>query len=345
VKIYYRYFQLQFRHAFHIAAGVRNTTDAVYVMLEQDGIKGYGEIALPPYLETKANDVIAFLSQAGIPENYNTGDFFSLLNKWNAISDSCRPALAALDIALHDFQGKMLNRTVRDLYNIKSDLTPFCAYTIGMCGPEEMKEKINEASGFQFFKLKLGGAQDQSLVNTFRSMSTHPFCVDANRGWNDVEASAEFCNRLAEEGCVFAEQPFEKNKLVEINELRSKTSLPVILDESVQCLADVESLKDMCDGINIKLVKCGGLFPAFQMIEKARSHHLKVFIGCMSEGTCGCGSAAQLAPLADWVDLDGPLLIANDPFSGLTYENGKIRLNDLPGSGMKPLESFLESWK
>ncbi|MEP7263690.1 MAG: dipeptide epimerase [Bacteroidota bacterium] len=334
MKISIYNYQLKFKHTFHIAAGARDTTDAVFVKLEQDGVTGYGEVALPPYLIHTTESVTQFLNDINLPENYHTDDFFPLLKKWNAADGICYPALAALDIALHDLQGKLTGKTIREIYQVKNTVLPLCAFTIGMSAADEMEVKLKEANQFQFFKLKLGGDADEIILKTFRQLSPFPFCVDANRGWKDVENAAEFCFTLKQNGCEFIEQPFEKDKLNETDLLRKCVQLPIILDESIQTFSDVEKVKNYCDGINIKLAKCGGLYPAFNMIEKARSNNLKIFIGCMSEGSCGCGAAAQLAPLADWVDLDGPLLISNDPFSALSYSDGRIQLNNLPGTGM-----------
>lgn len=334
MKITIYQYQLKFTHTFHIAAGARDSTDAVFVKLEHDGVAGYGEVALPPYLIHTKESVTQFLNAVNLPENYHTDDFFPLLKKWNAADEICYPALAALDIALHDLQGKLIGKTVREIYQVQNTTLPLCAFTIGMSTADEMQVKLKEAEQFQFFKLKLGGDDDELVLKTFRQLSSFPFCVDANRGWKDVESAVAFGSLLKQNGCVFIEQPFERERLNDTDILRKQARFPVILDESVQTFADVEKVKSVCDGINIKLAKCGGLFPAFNMIEKARSYNLKVFIGCMSEGSCGCGAAAQLAPLADWVDLDGPLLISNDPFSALNYRDGKIKLNDLPGTGM-----------
>ena len=183
--------------------------------------------------------------------------------------------------------------------------------------------------------MKLGGNDDKELVRTFKQFSSAPFCVDVNRGWKNIDAAIETSRWLADQGCLFIEQPFEKEMLKETNDLRKSISIPVILDESVQTVEDVVRVKDYCDGINIKLVKCGGIYPAFQMIELARKNNLKVFIGCMSESSCGVAAAAQLAPLADWIDLDSPMLIRNDPFEGVMYLEGKIVLSKKAGTGVK----------
>ena len=345
MKLRYRHFQLQFTHTFHIAAGARETTDAVFVSLEQDGKTGFGEIALPPYLQENVHTVFDFLSKAEIPDNYQPSQFFPLLENWISKERMNYPALAALDIALHDLQGKLLNIPLRRIYNIDDREVPFTAFTLGMSDALTMKQKLETAKDYHLYKLKMGGGNDAELLSNFRSLTQKPFCVDANRGWDNEDAAALFCDQLKREGCLFVEQPFEKTALDKTAALRLKTTLPVILDETVQTVSDVDKVKEYCDGINIKLVKCGGLYPAIQMMAKARAYNLKVFIGCMSEGSCGCGSAAQISGLADWVDLDGPLLIKNDPFAGLQYNDGRIVLNDEPGNGLMPSRDFLNNWQ
>lgn len=322
-------------HTFHIAAGARDFTDTVYVEVESDGFIGYGEAALPPYLKENTVTVLAYLSTIQLPEKYIPAQFYDLLNSLHDSPQKNYPALAAIDSALHDLQGKLTGATTRSIYNIKSKETPLCAYTIGMGSNSDIKTKIEEAQQFSFFKLKLGGDNDKELVKIFRQNCDEPFCVDVNRGWKNVNAAIELSNWLTEQGCLFIEQPFEKEMMSETNELRKHISIPVILDESVQTVEDVLKVKDYCDGINIKLVKCGGIYPAYQMIELARKNNLKVFIGCMSESSCGIAAAAQLAPLADWIDLDSPMLINNDPFEGVTYVDGKIILSENVGNGIR----------
>lgn len=324
---------------FKIAAGERNATDVVFVVLEHNGIKGYGEVALPPYLPDTAITVTNFLTRIALPENYDDGQFTKLLEAVYDQPERCYPAIAAFDIALHDLQGKLLGETTRALYGIAGDESPPVAYTIGMASAEELEKKIKEAPDFKFFKLKLGGGNDKKLVNCFRSFTNTPFGVDVNRGWNNIDEAVTFSSWLEKMGCVFIEQPFEKEELAKTMLLKTQLHIPVLLDESVQTIDDVERVKPYCDGINIKLAKCGGIYPAWQMINKARGSGLKIFIGCMSEGSCGIAGAAQLASLADWVDLDGPLLIDNDPFEGVNYRNGRIMLNNWNGNGVKPIHS------
>ena len=330
-------FRLLFRHTFHISAGARDFTNTVFVEVESDGLIGYGEAALPPYLSENTDSVLDYLAHVTLPEQYLPGQLFDLLHSLNNATKKNYPALAALDSALHDLQGRILGIPIRTIYNISQSKVPLVAYTIGIGNADEIRKKIEEASQFRFFKLKLGGRNDKELVSTFKQYSNVPFCVDVNRGWKNICAAIEISKWLADQGCLFIEQPFEKEMLKETNELRKNISLPVILDESVQTIHDVERVKDYCDGINIKLVKCGGIYPAMKIVESARKHNLKIFLGCMSESSCGIAAASQLAPMADWMDLDSPLLISNDPFEGVNYQDGKILLSGEPGSGAKKI--------
>jgi L-Ala-D/L-Glu epimerase len=338
VQLTFYPYSLEFRHPFHIAAGIRNSTDVVYTELFHEGFTGYGEVALPPYLKETIRTVSDFLSSVKIPADYNATDFIKVLDEWNKIPDPNYPALAALDIAFHDLQGKLTGKPIHELYKIRLRELPFTAFTIGISDAEELKVKLNEADKFMFYKLKLGTANDLQAISVFRSLTKKPFCIDANRGWSTLEEAMEISALLQDYHCSFIEQPFEKHMIQLTCELRRNISVPVIFDESVQTIEDINNVKNCCDGINIKLAKCGGIYPAYKMIRKAKRENLKVFLGCMSEGSCSTSAAAHLAPLADWVDLDGPLLIKNDPFKGVEYIDGRIRLNKTPGSGVEIIQ-------
>ena len=231
-------------------------------------------------------------------------------------------ALAALDIALNDWIGRKKQIPCHELFNSEKKLSPLCTYTIGMSTETEMLEKLTEAKSFRLIKLKLGSEDDKKIVTTFCKLRDEEnlfpdhkpaFCIDANRAWNDREFALDMLFWLQEKGCVFAEQPMPTNKLDDIARLHQECNLLLILDESVQTFNDIARVDGACSGINIKLVKCGGLYQANKMIAEARKRNMKILIGCMSEGSCGAAGASQLAPQADWIDLDGPLLISNDP--------------------------------
>jgi L-alanine-DL-glutamate epimerase-like enolase superfamily enzyme len=330
---YYPY-QLKFRYPFAIAAGKREFTAVVYVELEHDGLTGYGEAALPDYLSETQTTVIEFLQKidtkqfTGLPGIENSLDYIFSVAPGNFA------AKAAMDMALHDLCGKILNQSCHALWKLDKNNCPVTTYTIGIDSPEMILKKLEEAKGFNLLKVKLDGVKDKEIIETIRSATDKNICVDVNQGWKEKESALESIHWLKDKGVVFVEQPLNKNKLDDARWLKEKSPLPLIADEAVQSINDIETIKEAYHGINIKLMKCGGLREAMKMITRARELKMKIMIGCMSESSCGVSAAAQLAPLADWTDLDGPLLITNDPFNGITYRNGKIVLNDLPGTGV-----------
>jgi L-alanine-DL-glutamate epimerase-like enolase superfamily enzyme len=200
-----------------------------------------------------------------------------------------------------------------------------------------MKAKIDETSPFKVIKVKMGLNHDKEIVEAFRKYSDVPICVDANQGWNDKEKALEMCHWLAERNCLFVEQPMDKANIDDTAWLRERSPLPIIADEFFQRLPDVRRAAQAYDGINIKLMKSTGLHEAYQMAILARSLGMKVMVGCMTETSCAVTAAAQLAPLVDFADLDGNLLIANDLFDGIKIVDGKVTIPDRPGIGVVPL--------
>ncbi|HLG35467.1 MAG TPA: dipeptide epimerase [Bacteroidia bacterium] len=331
-------FELKFRHPFALAAGRREHTSVVFVELKFQNHTGFGEAALPDYLPETQESVMSFLSHVQLKQFDDVMDADKILDYILSFSPKNYPAMAALDMALHDLKGKILNTPCYRIWNLDKNDCPETTYTIGMDSPEMILKKLDEAKDFNLLKVKLGGANDKEIINTIRSVTDKAICVDANQGWKEKEYALEMIHWLGERGTVFVEQPLDKNKPQDAQWLKAKSPLPVIADEAVQTVADIERIKDAYHGINIKLMKCGGLREAMKMIRRAGELNLKVMFGCMSESSCGVSAAAQFAPLADWTDLDGPLLITNDPFGGITYSNGKIILNDLPGIGVEKVK-------
>ena len=330
---YYSY-QLKFKYPFAIAAGKRNSTPVVYVELEHDGLIGYGEAALPGYLPETQTTVIDFLEKVDIKQFNNLPEIENSLDYIFSVAPGNLAAKAAVDMALHDLRGKILGQPCHALWKLDKNNCPETTYTIGIDSPEMILKKLEETKGFNLLKVKLDGTKDKELIETICSATDKNICVDVNQGWKEKESALDMIHWLKEKGVVFVEQPLSKNKLDDAQWLKEKSPLPLIADEAVQTLDDIEKIKDAYHGINIKLMKCGGLREAMKMIQHTKKSGIKIMIGCMSESSCGVSAAAQLAPLADWTDLDGPLLITNDPFSGITYRNGKIVLNDLPGTGV-----------
>jgi L-alanine-DL-glutamate epimerase-like enolase superfamily enzyme len=253
-------------------------------------------------------------------------------------------AKAAIDIALHDWHSKAQNISVHSFLKINSsplsegegqgERLPFCTFTIGFDTDEIIKQKIKEATDFTILKIKLGTSNDKKFVKTIRTFTDKPICVDVNQGWKNADEALDMISFLKENNCLFVEQPLPKNLIEEQKKLFKKSPLPIIADEALQTLDDLMVLKDFYHGINVKLMKCGGISKAKELIEVASQYNLKILIGCMSESSCGVSAAAQLSSLANWVDLDGPLLISNDPYTGVNYSDGKILLSDKSGLGI-----------
>ena len=329
-----KHFQLKFKSPFGIAHGTRMHTDALFVCASFMGMHGYGEAAAPPYLgfdipelATKFHDY--FPSEMNGSEAIRS-TMVKVSQSGNAIP---KPLRTSVDIAMYDLFAKLSNKPMRSVFNISDDRKVKCSYTLGISSVEDMMEKIDASSDFTLFKIKLGGENDWERIEAFINYSSANFCVDVNQAWNSVEYSVQSIHRLKEMGCLFVEQPMPVAMEKDFAELFKKSSLPIILDESVQGLNELELLSSVCHGINVKLMKCGGIDAAQLLVRQANKLRLKVLVGCMSESTCGAMAAAQLSPWAEWVDLDGPRLINNDPFEGAIYKDGSLLLSDLSGSG------------
>jgi L-alanine-DL-glutamate epimerase-like enolase superfamily enzyme len=200
--------------------------------------------------------------------------------------------------------------------------------------PEIIKQKVAEAEPYKVLKVKLGRDNDREMVEVIRSLTDKPLYVDVNQGWKDRSYALEMAEWLKEKGVIFLEQPMPKEMKDDIAWLTEKSPLPVVGDEAIQNISDLLNNKDVYSAINIKLMKCGGLNTAMKMINVARAFGMKVMIGCMTETSCAVSAAAQLSPLADWCDLDGNLLISNDPFDGIRIVDGKVTLPEMAGIGV-----------
>lgn len=304
---------------------MRTHTDVVYVKVEHEGFTAWGEATLPPYLKETQQSVIgcvnAFADQAN---GLGFEECFEVLHQDNPKDNTV--ACAAIDIALWNLKALQAGTTIRQLLQLPEKHNALNTYTIGVCPPDEMQGKVREgiAAGFEMFKLKLNGENDEEVVSTFKRLSNKPFAVDVNQGWKTIEEALEKIAWLKKADCVLVEQPFPISMDSSMTQLKEQSLLPLYADESCQNLEDLIRLKDNYHGINIKLMKCGGITPALGMIDEARKTGLKILIGCMSESSVGCNAAAQLAGLADYTDLDGPWLISNDPFTGLELREGSV---------------------
>jgi L-alanine-DL-glutamate epimerase-like enolase superfamily enzyme len=262
----------------------------------------------------------------------------NILQYVDSVTPGNTAAKAAVDIALHDLVGKLMKQPWYKIWGFDPSHTPNTSFTIGIDTPEVVKQKVAEAAPYKILKVKLGQSTDHQMIETIRSVTDRPLCVDVNQGWTDRVKALEMIHWLKENGVVFVEQPMPKTAIDDMAWLTQNSPLPTIADESVQRLPDVLKVHGVYNGINIKLMKCTGMREARQMLTLARSLDMKIMIGCMTETSCAISAAAQLAPKADWADLDGNLLISNDPYSGMQIVDGKVTLVDKPGIGVKEVK-------
>ena len=331
----YKPYTLQLKHTFTLATSSRTTTPVVLTEIEYDGIRGFGEASMPPYLGESHESVMKFLSLLNLSQFSDPFLLVDILDYVDKVMPGNYAAKASVDIALHDLIGKLVKEPFYRLFGLNPDKAPLTSFTIGLDSPEVIKQKVAEAEPYKILKVKLGRDNDREMVEVIRSITDKPLCVDVNQGWKDRGMALEMAVWLKEKGIMFLEQPMPKEMKDDIAWLTERSPLPVIGDEAIQNAKDIMDKKDVNSGINIKLMKCGGINAAMKMINVARALGMKVMIGCMTETSCAVTAAAQLAPLVDWCDLDGNLLIANDPFDGLKIVVGRVTLPERPGIGVK----------
>ncbi|MBR5898434.1 MAG: dipeptide epimerase [Muribaculaceae bacterium] len=338
LNLYFEPYELQLRHSFNLAKYSRTTTPGVQVRLEYDGIIGYGEASMPPYLGESVESVTKFLSQLDLSQFSDPFRIEDIHDYMDKVAPDNRAAKASVDIALHDLLGKIMGQPWFKIWGLNPDKAPDTSFTIGIDKADVVRQKVDEASPYNVLKVKMGLDNDKELVEIIREKTDRPICVDANQGWNDKEKALEMIHWLAERNCLFVEQPMPKEMIDETAWLRERSPLPIIADEFLQRLPDVKRAAEAYDGINIKLMKSTGMHEAYKMAVLAKSMGMKVMLGCMTETSCAVSAASQLAPMVDWADLDGNLLIANDIFDGMKIVNGKVTIPDRPGIGVIPIK-------
>ena len=336
MKMTFRGVDLELRHTFTISGFSRDVTPNIQVRIEYDGVTGYGEGGLPPYM-TGQNVATAseFLSKVNLEQFSNPFELDDILRYVDGVAPGMTCAKSAVDIALHDLIGKLMGQPCYRMFGYTADKTPNTCYTIGIDKEDVIRQKTHEAAPYKILKVKLGvdEATDKMLVNTVRSVSDKPIVVDANQGWKDKHYALDMINWLKEQGVLMVEQPMPKTVFDDMAWVTERSPLPTYADESCQRLVDVPKLHGVFSGINLKLIKCTGLHEARQMIATAEAFGMDVMIGCTTESSCAISAAAQISPRMKFADLDGPLLVTNDMFDGIKYIDGKITLNDRPGIG------------
>jgi len=334
LKLSFEPYHLLLKHVFTLAGSSRSTTPVMLTKLEYGGITGYGEASMPPYLGETLESAAMFLSGLNLGQFSDPFRMDEILDYVDKSASGNLAAKASVDIALHDLTGKILRQPWYKIWGFLAEDTPDTSFTIGIDPPDVVRKKVREASEFKILKVKLGRENDKEMIETIRSVADVPLCVDVNQGWTDKNRALDMIFWLKEKGIEFVEQPMPKEMTDDIGWLTQNSPLPIIADEAVQRLSDVKKTFGIYSGINIKLMKCTGMREAHKMLTLARANNMKVMIGCMTETSCAVSAAAQLSPKVDWADLDGNLLISNDPYRGVQVVEGKILLNENPGIGI-----------
>ncbi len=327
-------YELQLKHRFTIARFSRTFTPLMLVKITHEGVTGIGEASMVPYMGESLETATAFLNEVNADKLDNGFQYADVMAYLDSLAPGQPAIKAAIDIALHDLQGKLTGQPCWRSLGSDPALMPVTSVTIGMDTPEVIVQKVRDAAGAKVIKVKLGGDDDRILIDTVRSVTDVPLFVDANQGWADRDRSLELVHWLHEQGVQLIEQPFAKTDIDSNAWLTERSPIPILADEAVQRLVDIDRVAGAYHGINIKLMKSAGMYEAHEMIKAARQHQMKILIGCMSETSCATLAAAALAPQCDWADLDGPLLTSNNPFEVPPFVDGKWVLTDKPGLGL-----------
>ncbi len=328
--------KLELAHTWTISRNSSDFKNNVFVKLQSAGITGIGEAA--PNVRYGENAGLTMQKINGaktVFEEHNLYHFNNIKEALDSaiIGQSC--AKAAVDIALLDWVGKAFNLPLYRLFGLNPAEAPVTSFSIGIDTTEVIKQKVREAEPYPILKVKVGKENDEEVIAAVRSVTDKPIRVDANEGWKSKEEALEKIQWLKSEGVEFIEQPMPSDMLKETAWLRERVDMPVVADEAVKTAADIPKLAEAYDGINIKLMKSGGVLEALRMIQMAKALNMKIMLGCMIESSVAISAAAHISPYVDWADLDGNLLISNDPFSGVKVENGRFVFNEKPGLGVE----------
>ncbi len=332
--------RLQLRHTWTTVMSSSEYRDTFFVEYSRDGITGVGEGApIVRYRESaetcrQAVEAIRPWLLEQSPEA-----FVPLMDGVFRRMEGQFAAKAALDIALLDWNAQKLGVPLWRLFGLDPDAAPLTTFSIGIDRADVIRQKVREAADFPVLKIKVGLDNDEEVIGAVRSVTEKPLRVDANEGFRTKEEAVEKILWLEKQGVEFIEQPLPASNLEDMNWIRQRVHIPVIADEACLHPADIPRLAPHFDGVNVKVDKCGGLLEAKRMIEMARSLGLKVMLGCMVSSSVAITAAAHLSPLVDYADLDGHLLIANDPYEGVRVEKGRLILPRRPGLGLRPRQA------
>lgn len=327
-------YQLQLKHTFTISRESHDVQPSLIVELEENGFVGFGEATSNPYYKVTVYSMMKAIEkvQNVIEENANSSpEVF-----WDKISVPLKDnmfALCALDMAYNDWYARKQGKKLYQLWGYDIDKNPMTNYTIGIDTIDKMISKMKEMP-WPIYKIKLGTDEDIEIVKALRKETNAIFRIDANCGWT-VDQTIKNSKILKTLGVEFIEQPLRADNWHGHEEVYLKSELPIIADETCQVEADISKCHNYFHGVNVKLVKCGGLTPCRRMLNNARSLGMKTMVGCMTESSVGISAIAQLLPLLDYVDMDGALLLKNDIANGVNIEDGVVSYSDLDGTGVK----------
>ena len=328
--------RLRLRHTWTTTMSSSDFRDTLHVHFQRDGITGRGEGApIARYSEDARTARRALESVRELLTSADPWQFSKLLEEVSRRIEGQYAAKAAIDIGLMDWAGQKLGVPLYRYFGLDPRDAPVTTFSIGIDTPEVTRQKVREAEPYPVLKIKVGLDSDEATIKAVRSVTGKPLRVDANEGWKSKEEAVRKINWLASQGVEFVEQPMPAAMLAETRWVRDRVNLPVIADEAVLRPGDIPRLAEAYDGINIKLDKCGGILQAHKMIQIARALGLKTMLGCMISSSVSVTAAAHLSPLVDYADLDGNLLIANDPYSGVKLEHGHLVLPEGPGLGLR----------
>jgi L-alanine-DL-glutamate epimerase-like enolase superfamily enzyme len=327
-------YELKLRQAWGLSRGTWTTRRNAYIKIEKDGVAGLGEAApIARYNET-AESAAAFMDKARPVLDRDLGDYAVRFREIEALGPGEHAAKAALDMAVLDWVAKSLNVPLWRLLGLGRDKVMTTTYSIGIDEVPVMQQKVRDAAAFGVYKIKVGTADDRKIIEGIRAVTDKPLRVDANEGWKSREEALEMIDWMGGQGVEIVEQPLPADRLEDYAWLKERVKVPIFADESLILPSDLPRIAPYFHGVNVKLMKCGGVQEAVRLAGLARALGLKLMIGCMIETSLAISAGAAVASLFDYADLDGNLLISNDPFRGVQTVGDRLELNDMPGLGV-----------
>jgi L-alanine-DL-glutamate epimerase-like enolase superfamily enzyme len=329
--------RLKLKHTWTTVMSSSDFRDTLHLRFRRDGFAGHGEGApIVRYNESAESARKAVESVSAYLNTVDPAQFEKATAECFRRIDGQFAAKSAINIALMDWNGQRLGVPLYRYFGLDANDAPITTFSIGIDNPATTRAKVQEAAAFPVLKIKVGLDTDEATIAAVRAVTKKPLRVDANEGWKNKEEAVRKINWLEKQGVEFVEQPMPASMIEETRWVRSRVHIPIIADEACPHADDIPKVKDAFDGINVKLDKAGGVLEALRMIQIAKAFGMKTMLGCMVSSSCTVTAAAHLSPLVDYADLDGNLLIANDPFIGVQVKQGKLILPNRPGLGLLP---------